>query len=101
MNNQYAQFNMPQTFKITNLESETQYLVRSVIITSGNWQTGNHLKTSNFTTRCKGKYFCYNRSFAHYANNFADISEGDINIEASNTTARIYLTPVSISGLWE
>ncbi|XP_063908361.1 receptor-type tyrosine-protein phosphatase T-like isoform X4 [Zophobas morio] len=76
MDDQYTQFNLPAKFKISNLTSETQYLVRSVIIsTDGRFHNGDHLKTNNFTTKCD------------------DISDNDINIEASNTTARIYLSP--------
>ncbi|XP_063907950.1 uncharacterized protein LOC135126083 isoform X1 [Zophobas morio] len=75
VSDQYHEFNTTGIFKILNLTSGTQYLVRSVIIgPNGVWNMYDHLKVNNFTTRCN------------------EIAEDDINIETSKTTARIYLS---------
>ncbi|XP_063907960.1 uncharacterized protein LOC135126088 isoform X2 [Zophobas morio] len=75
VSDQYHEFNSTGIFKILNLTSGTQYLVRSVIVgPNGKWNINDHLKVNNFATRCD------------------EISEDDINIETSKTTARIYLS---------
>ncbi|XP_063907949.1 uncharacterized protein LOC135126082 isoform X2 [Zophobas morio] len=71
----YHKFNTTGIFKILNLTLGTQYLVQSVIMEpNGKWNINDHLKVNNFATRCD------------------EISEDDINIETSKTTARIYLS---------
>jgi hypothetical protein len=63
---------------ITNLEVDTKYFVRSVIITNnGNRHLGSHLKFKQFTTNCQ------------------EISLDNIEIKSTNTTAFVSLkTPI-------
>ncbi|KAJ3647841.1 hypothetical protein Zmor_019698 [Zophobas morio] len=75
VSDQNHEFNSTGNFKILNLTLGTEYLVRSVIMgPNGEWNINHHLKVNNFATRCD------------------EISEDDINIETSKTTARIYLS---------
>jgi hypothetical protein len=64
---------------INNLEADTKYFVRGVIITNnGNVQVGSYLKFKEFTTNCQ------------------EISLENIEIKSSNTTAFVFLkTPVN------
>jgi hypothetical protein len=63
---------------IKNLEADTKYFVRSVIITNnGNLREGSHLKFKEFTTNCQ------------------DISLDNIDIKSTNTSAFVSLkTPI-------
>lgn len=89
-----------QNILLQNLEPETTYVVRAIIIPS-DIPAANYLpsyvKETKFTTPCKCKPYLILQTFKYY--NFLDVTSDDITWSSKNTSVEITINLVSFMNI--